>query len=122
METDVQQRIRERAYAIWLEEGRPHGRDTDHWLRAEQDIAASLTETAPVALAVAAETVPASAPKPKRTTPSTTTAPKKTPAKKAPARKTAAVDAEVIAAPARKAEPAEAKTTRTRRKSSTAPA
>lgn len=122
METDVQQRIRERAYAIWLEEGCPHGRDSDHWLQAEQDITASLTETAPVALATAAEAVPASAPKPKRTTPSTTTAPKKTPAKKAPAKKAAAaVDAEA-AAPARKAEPAEAKTTRTRRKSSTAPA
>jgi hypothetical protein len=30
--------IRERAYAIWEEEGRPHGRDWDHWLRAAQEI------------------------------------------------------------------------------------
>lgn len=25
---------RERAYFIWEHEGRPHGRDQDHWLRA----------------------------------------------------------------------------------------
>ncbi len=30
--------IRERAYAIWEEEGRPHGRDWDHWLRAAEEI------------------------------------------------------------------------------------
>jgi hypothetical protein len=28
-----------RAYHIWEEEGRPHGRDFDHWLKAEQEIA-----------------------------------------------------------------------------------
>lgn len=27
-------RIRERAYHIWVEEGRPEGRDVEHWLRA----------------------------------------------------------------------------------------
>jgi hypothetical protein len=32
------QAIRERAYAIWEEEGRPEGRDLDHWLRAEADL------------------------------------------------------------------------------------
>ncbi len=26
--------IRERAYAIWEEEGRPHGREWEHWERA----------------------------------------------------------------------------------------
>jgi hypothetical protein len=26
--------IRETAYLIWLDEGRPEGRDRDHWLRA----------------------------------------------------------------------------------------
>jgi hypothetical protein len=29
-----------RAYAIWESEGRPHGRDYEHWLRAEREIAA----------------------------------------------------------------------------------
>jgi hypothetical protein len=31
--------IRERAYAIWEEEGRPDGRDWEHWYRAMQEIA-----------------------------------------------------------------------------------
>src|ERR1700693_1247896 len=30
--------IRERAYSIWDEEGRPHGKHLDHWLRAESEI------------------------------------------------------------------------------------
>jgi len=38
MSVDVEQRIRDRAYAIWLEEGCPHGRDTDHWSQAERAI------------------------------------------------------------------------------------
>ena len=33
-----EQAIRERAYAIWEEEGRPEGRHLDHWLRAEAEI------------------------------------------------------------------------------------
>lgn len=40
MTTEEEQRIRERAYAIWEQEGRPHGRDLDHRLRAEAEIAA----------------------------------------------------------------------------------
>jgi hypothetical protein len=28
-------KIRERAYLIWVDEGRPEGRDVDHWLRAK---------------------------------------------------------------------------------------
>lgn len=32
--------IATRAYHIWEQEGRPHGRDFDHWLRAEQELAA----------------------------------------------------------------------------------
>jgi hypothetical protein len=30
--------IRERAYLIWVNEGRPHGRELDHWLRAEWEL------------------------------------------------------------------------------------
>ena len=33
-----EQAVRERAYAIWEEEGRPEGRHLDHWLRAEAEI------------------------------------------------------------------------------------
>jgi hypothetical protein len=31
-------RIRERAYGIWIEEGRPDGRDLAHWRRAREEI------------------------------------------------------------------------------------
>lgn len=36
---DVDQRIRERAYQIWLDQGRPDGREKDHWEAAKQAIA-----------------------------------------------------------------------------------
>jgi hypothetical protein len=32
---DRQQRIRERAYQLWLDEGQPDGRDKEHWEQAE---------------------------------------------------------------------------------------
>jgi hypothetical protein len=35
---DRQRRVRERAHAIWQEEGRPEGRDREHWVRAEQEL------------------------------------------------------------------------------------
>jgi hypothetical protein len=40
MEPDKEARIRERAYEIWVSEGRPHGRDAEHWQKAEAEIAA----------------------------------------------------------------------------------
>jgi Protein of unknown function (DUF2934) len=30
--------IRERAYGIWIEEGRPHGRELAHWQRAHREL------------------------------------------------------------------------------------
>ncbi|MGD0720363.1 MAG: DUF2934 domain-containing protein [Roseiarcus sp.] len=36
--------IKARAYAIWEGEGRPHGRDLDHWRRASQEVAAMAAE------------------------------------------------------------------------------
>ena len=42
MDQNVERRIRDRAYSIWEEEGRPEGRDVDHWLRAAQEIAAEV--------------------------------------------------------------------------------
>jgi DUF2934 family protein len=30
--------IRERAYSIWIEEGRPHGRELAHWRQAHQEL------------------------------------------------------------------------------------
>ncbi|CAO3419409.1 DUF2934 domain-containing protein [Azospirillum doebereinerae] len=54
MSVDVEQRIRDRAYTIWLEQGCPHGQDGDHWLQAERDVA---TGDAPTAAPAAIETV-----------------------------------------------------------------
>jgi hypothetical protein len=31
-------RIRERAYGIWISEGRPHGRELAHWQRAHHEL------------------------------------------------------------------------------------
>ena len=36
---DLEERIRERAYAICESEGRPHGRDLEHWRRAAAELA-----------------------------------------------------------------------------------
>jgi hypothetical protein len=39
-------RIRERAYAIWEAEGRPEGKEVEHWLRAEAEVAAEERDAA----------------------------------------------------------------------------
>lgn len=50
MSQDVEQRIRERAYAIWQEKGCPEGSDHEHWFLAEQEVAgASAAAVAPKA-------------------------------------------------------------------------
>lgn len=54
-----------RAYQIWEAEGKPHGRDFEHWLRAKAELAA-----------------PAAKPAAKKAS-----TPKKAAAKKAPAKK-----------------------------------
>lgn len=38
MSDDRQQRIRQRAHAIWESQGRPHGADHDHWHQAAREI------------------------------------------------------------------------------------
>ena len=38
------QRIRERAYEIWLREGQPQGRAEEHWERAKQEIMGDRSE------------------------------------------------------------------------------
>lgn len=38
-----------RAYALWEQEGRPHGRDLHHWLAAEREAAAASETQAPKA-------------------------------------------------------------------------
>ena len=39
---DVEERIHRRAYEIWEREGRPHGRDSEHWQRAREEILTAL--------------------------------------------------------------------------------
>jgi hypothetical protein len=39
MQSDRQERIKERAYQIWVEEGRVHGKHVEHWRRAEHQLA-----------------------------------------------------------------------------------
>jgi hypothetical protein len=38
MTADRNARIQERAYHLWLEEGRPYGRHDEHWHRAEREL------------------------------------------------------------------------------------
>ena len=38
MNSEREARIQERAYRIWEEEGRPHGREEEHWHRAVHEI------------------------------------------------------------------------------------
>ena len=37
-DTELEQRIRVRAYELWLEEGKPEGKDKEHWERAQTEI------------------------------------------------------------------------------------
>jgi hypothetical protein len=45
MRSDREERIRQRAYAIWQSEGHGHGREEEHWHRAEREIAAEETRS-----------------------------------------------------------------------------
>jgi Protein of unknown function (DUF2934) len=45
----TRQEIQLRSYQIWEREGRPAGRDKEHWFRAERELAAE--ETAPKSVA-----------------------------------------------------------------------
>jgi hypothetical protein len=38
-DVDREQQIRERAYEIWLDEGKPYGRSKEHWAEAEKQLA-----------------------------------------------------------------------------------
>lgn len=38
VEEPLRQKIERRAYEIWQTEGHPHGRDVDHWIRAEAEM------------------------------------------------------------------------------------
>jgi hypothetical protein len=38
---ELEQRIRERAFQFWIEEGQPHGKDKEHWERATAEFGAN---------------------------------------------------------------------------------
>lgn len=57
----IEHRVRERAYYIWEDEGRVHGRADAHWLRAEAEV------VAPAILTVQAVAEASLAPSPART-------------------------------------------------------
>lgn len=45
--TDMnKQEIAERAYQLWETEGRPYGRDLDHWFQAETELNRTSTKSA----------------------------------------------------------------------------
>jgi hypothetical protein len=60
MQSDVEDRIRNRAFEMWQDEGCPPGRDLDFWLKAEREL---LEEPIEAAKALAAKTKRASAAK-----------------------------------------------------------
>jgi hypothetical protein len=46
MTADQYVEIAQRAYSIWEVEGRPIGRELDHWLRAEAEVRGARAESA----------------------------------------------------------------------------
>jgi hypothetical protein len=42
---ELERLIRERAYRIWLEEGRPEGKWIEHWRRAQHEVEEELSMT-----------------------------------------------------------------------------
>jgi hypothetical protein len=65
-----QTKIRERAYALWEQEGRFDGRAQDHWYRAERELAQAAA-SAEIAAPAPAEAAATKAAAPKRRTPAT---------------------------------------------------
>ena len=45
---ETEQRIRERAYQIWINEGQPAGRDKEHWAQAEQELSGTAERGPPL--------------------------------------------------------------------------
>lgn len=38
VDMDFEQRVRQTAYHLWEDDGRPNGRETDYWFRAMQQL------------------------------------------------------------------------------------
>jgi hypothetical protein len=101
MSSERKTSVEQRAYKIWEEEGRPHGRDQEHWHRAERDLAGR-TDATKTPGASSVEATPETAAKAKR---------KAAPKSAKPAVSTAAKPARTNAAkPAKTAKAPKAKT------------
>ena len=72
--TDREQRIRERAYQLWEEGGRPDGEASNHWYRASEAIASEDAE-----LELAGQRSPKDEGKKDAPSPTTDSAPKRGP-------------------------------------------
>ena len=55
--------VAKRAYEIWEREGRPHGRDREHWLQAVEELSTTIVAD-PVVLKPAKAATPKAAEKP----------------------------------------------------------
>jgi hypothetical protein len=66
MNDDRNRRVQSRAYSLWEDEGRPHGRHEEHWRQAEQEMGegdgAPTGEMAPGSGQVASEDAPMAQP------------------------------------------------------------
>ena len=47
-----EQRIRERAFQIWIDDGQPEGKDKEHWARATEEVEPDPEKSADNALGV----------------------------------------------------------------------
>jgi len=47
MDQNLSDRIRERAYQIWIISGSPDGKAEQHWLIAEKEVLAAVTQAVP---------------------------------------------------------------------------
>jgi hypothetical protein len=55
---EFEQRVRDRAYALWESEGRPLGRDAEHWRLSQEATVAELSEAAPAIKAARPKAAP----------------------------------------------------------------
>lgn len=58
--SDRDEQLRQRAYGIWQAEGEPHGRDREHWEKAERELTEVAEQDPPET--IAAEPVTATPP------------------------------------------------------------
>ncbi|UZF92991.1 DUF2934 domain-containing protein [Bosea sp. NBC_00550] len=82
-----EQIVRDTAYAIWEAEGKPEGRDTEHWRQAEQRVTASVDKAPKAKAPVKGKVTPDADGKPKAQAPLKAAATKAAPGKAASTKK-----------------------------------